>query len=277
MAPVWVNYVENGLINPLDRGVAYGDGVFATMRTASADMLAEVLFLDEHIARVQQSCERLGIEWHANDQLLQQLNQLTQQYPQHCIKLLLTRGVGGRGYQAPFSANVTEVLSVHPIPEHYLDWQQTGISLASSPIFLGRQPLLAGIKHLNRLEQVLIKSQPLSSHHQDWLVFDCDGNVIESSIANLFIVKNDQVFTPAITHAGVSGVMREVMIDSLLGHDIAVMATQLTLGDIQTADHIFITNSLFGIIDVVAIDDFQFSRWTQTSRFRHVLSVNLSS
>ncbi|QDE31491.1 aminodeoxychorismate lyase [Shewanella polaris] len=277
MAPVWVNYVENGLINPLDRGVAYGDGVFATMRTASADMLAEVLFLAEHIARVQQSCERLGIEWHASNQLLQQLNQLAQQYPQHCIKLLLTRGVGGRGYQAPLSANVTEVLSVHPIPEHYLDWQQTGISLASSPIFLGRQPLLAGIKHLNRLEQVLIKSQPLSSHHQDWLVFDCDGNVIESSIANIFIVKNDQVFTPAITHAGVSGVMREVMIDSLLGHDIAVMATQLTIGDIQTADHIFITNSLFGIIDVAAIDDFQFSRWTQTSRFRHVLSVNLSS
>ncbi|WP_350431054.1 aminodeoxychorismate lyase [Shewanella sp. H8] len=277
MAPVWVNHVENGLINPFDRGVAYGDGVFATMRTASADMSAGILFLDGHIDRLQQSCERLGIKWFPSDSLLQQLSQLAQQYPQHCIKLLLTRGVGGRGYQAPLSATVTEVLSVHPIPEHYLNWQQTGISLASSPICLGKQPLLAGIKHLNRLEQVLIKSQPLPSHHQDWLVFDCDGNVIESSIANIFIVKNDQVLTPAITHAGVSGVMRETLIDTLLSHDIAVMATQLTFGDIQAADHIFITNSLFGIIDVTAIDDFQFSRWTQTSRFRHVLSVNLST
>lgn len=277
MATVWVNHVENGLISPFDRGVAYGDGVFATMRTASSDMPAGILFLDGHISRLLQSCERLSIKWHPSDLLIQQLILLAQQYPQHCIKLLLTRGVGGRGYQAPLSANVTEVVSVHPIPEHYLDWQQSGISLASSPICLGRQPLLAGIKHLNRLEQVLIKSQPLHSTHQDWLVFDCDGNVIESSMANIFVVKNGHVFTPAITHAGVSGVMRETLIDTLLCQGLSVMATQLTLGDIQAADNIFITNSLFGIVDVTAIDDFQFSRWTQTSRFRHILSVNLSS
>ncbi|AZG73051.1 aminodeoxychorismate lyase [Shewanella livingstonensis] len=276
MTPVWVNHIENGLINPFDRGVAYGDGVFATMRTASTDMTAGVLFLDGHLCRLQQSCERLGIEWCPSDLLIQQLNQLAKQYPQHCIKLLLTRGVGGRGYQAPINTNVTEVVSVHAIPDHYHDWQQSGIALASSPISLGRQPLLAGMKHLNRLEQVLIKSQPLPLTHQDWLVFDCDGNVIESSIANIFVINNNQVFTPAITHAGVSGVMREIMIDTLLCHGIAVMATQLTLSDIKAAEHIFITNSLFGIIDVTAIDDFQFSRWTQTSRFRHVLSVNLS-
>ncbi|MEH6465364.1 MAG: aminodeoxychorismate lyase [Shewanella psychromarinicola] len=277
MALVWVNHVEDGTINPFDRGVAYGDGVFASMRTASADMPAGILFLDEHLSRLQQSCERLGIEWCVSDLLIQQLNQLAQQYPQHCIKLILTRGVGGRGYQAPLRTNVTEVVSVHAIPDHYHHWQQSGITLASSPIHLGRQPLLAGMKHLNRLEQVLIKSQPLPSTHQDWLVFDCDCNVIESSVANIFIVKNDRIFTPAITHAGVSGVMREILIDTLLCHGIAVMATQLKLSDIQAADNVLITNSLFGVIDVSAIDDFQFSPWTQTSRFRHVLSVNLSS
>jgi len=275
MAPVWVNHHENGTINPFDRAVAYGDGVFATMRTASADMPAGILFLDGHICRLQQGCERLGIEWHASDLLIEQLQQLARQYPQHCIKLLLTRGVGGRGYQAPSSSNVTEVVSVNAIPDHYLDWQQSGISLASSSICLGRQPLLAGIKHLNRLEQVLIKSQPLVDTYQDWLVFDCDGYVIESSMANLFIVKNNQVLTPAITHAGVSGVMREIIIDTLLCHGIAVMATRLTSSDVQAAEHIFITNSLFGMIDVTAIDDFQFSRWTQTPRLRQILSVNL--
>jgi 4-amino-4-deoxychorismate lyase len=276
MAQVWVNHIENGTISPFDRGVSYGDGVFASMRTASTDMAAGILFVDSHLARLQQSCQRLGIEWHPSYSLIEQLDQLARQYPQHCIKLLLTRGVGGRGYQAPLDVKVTEVVSVHAIPAHYYDWQQSGISLASSAIPLARQPLLAGMKHLNRLEQVLIKSQPLPHTHQDWLVFDCDGNVIESSIANIFIVNNNQVFTPALTHCGVSGVMREMLIDALLCDGIAVMATQLTLDDIKVAEHIFITNSLFGLIDVTAIDDFQFSRWTQTSRFRHVLSVNLS-
>jgi len=277
MVPVWVNKVENGTINPFDRGVAYGDGVFATMRTASADMPAEILFLEGHLARLQQSCERLGIEWCVSDSLMHQLTQLAQQHPQHCIKLLLTRGVGGRGYQAPLNAKVTEIVSLHAIPAHYLDWQQSGITLASSAIRLGRQPLLAGMKHLNRLEQVLIKSQPLPNNHQDWLVFDRKGYVVESSMANIFVVKNNQVLTPAITHSGVSGVMREMLIAALLCDGIAVMATQLTLSDITAADCIFITNSLFGVIDITAIDDFQFSRWTHTSRFRHVLSVNLTS
>jgi 4-amino-4-deoxychorismate lyase len=276
MALVWVNHIENGTISPLDRGVSYGDGVFATMRTASADMPAGILFVESHLARLQQSCQRLGIEWYPSDLLIQQLDQLARQYPQYCIKLLLTRGVGGRGYQAPLDVKVTELVSVHSIPDHYHDWQQSGISLASSAISLARQPLLAGMKHLNRLEQVLIKSEHLPKEHQEWLVLDHSGYVVESSMANIFVVKNNQILTPALTHCGVSGVMREILIDALLCDGIAVMATQLTLGDINAADSIFITNSLFGLIDVTAIDDFQFSRWTQTSRFRHVLSVNLS-
>ena len=277
MTPVWVNHVENATINPFDRGLAYGDGVFATMRTASSDMPAGILLLDRHLSRLQQGCERLGIDWQASEPLIQQLNQLAQQYPRHCVKLLLTRGVGGRGYQTHSEVNVTEIVSLHPIPAHYYHWQQTGIALATSPITLGRQPLLAGMKHLNRLEQVLIKSQPLVDEYQDWLVFDTEGYVIESSMANIFIVKADKVSTPALTHAGVSGVMREAVINTLLINDIEVMAVKMRFEDIKAADSVFITNSLFGLIDVTAIDHFYFSHWTQTSRFRHVLSVNLSS
>ncbi|MGI2169820.1 aminodeoxychorismate lyase [Shewanella sp. MF05960] len=274
---VWVNQVKQGSISPFDRGLAYGDGVFATMRTASAHQAAAVLFLDSHLQRLQQSCQRIGIQWQASQPLVDQLSLLAATYPGHCIKLLLTRGVGGRGYQAPDMANVTEVVSVHAIPEHYQHWQQHGIALASSPISLARQPLLAGIKHLNRLEQVLIKSQPLIANTEDWLVCDTDGWVIESSMANIFAIKQGKAFTPAITHAGVSGVMREQMIDRLLQEGVSVTAQAMQYVDICSADHIFITNSLFGVVDVNTIDQFQFSRWTHTSRFRHVLSVNLSS
>ncbi|GGB49282.1 aminodeoxychorismate lyase [Shewanella inventionis] len=275
MTSVWVNHVEQGRISPFDRGLAYGDGVFATMRTACAHQTAAVLYMDLHLQRLQQSSQRLGIQWQANDLLIDQLLSLAKAYPDHCIKLVLTRGEGGRGYQAPDIAKLTEVVSVHPIPSHYAQWQQQGISLATSPIRLARQPLLAGMKHLNRLEQVLIKTQPLIANTQDWLVLDTDGWVIESSMANIFAIKEGQIFTPAMTHAGVSGVMREQMIDQLLTAGFAVTTKPLRYEDICSADHIFITNSLFGVVDVNTIDQFQFSRWTLTSRFRQVLSVDL--
>lgn len=277
MALVWVNQIEQGTISPFDRGLAYGDGVFATMRTAGAHQTAGVLFLDWHLQRLQQSCQRLGIQWQANDSLIGQLLSLAERYPEHCIKLVLTRGQGGRGYQAPVLSDVTEIVSVHTIPEHYQHWQKQGISLASSPVKLGRQPLLAGMKHLNRLEQVLIKTLPLIANCQDWLVLDTDGYVIESSMANLFAVKEGHIITPAITHAGVSGVMREQMIDHLLKDGFAVTAKAMRYDDLGSAEHIFITNSLFGVVDINTIDQFQFSRWTHTSRFRQVLSVDLSS
>ncbi|MDD8057967.1 aminodeoxychorismate lyase [Shewanella sp. ER-Te-42B-Light] len=277
MAMVWVNQVANSTVSPFDRGLAYGDGVFATMRTASANQTAAVLFIDNHLSRLQQSCLRLGMHWQASDALVSQLLSLATQYPQHCIKLLLTRGEGGRGYQAPAQPQINEIVSVTAIPEHYYQWQQQGIALALSPITLARQPLLAGMKHLNRLEQVLIKSQSLVAKTQDWLVCDTDGWVIESSMANIFAIINGKVVTPAITHAGVSGVMREQFIDALLQDGFEVMVKPMRYGDITAAEHIVITNSLFGVVDVHTIDQCQFSRWTHTSRFRHILSVNLPS
>jgi 4-amino-4-deoxychorismate lyase len=123
----------------------------------------------------------------------------------------------------------------------------------------------------------LIKTQPLIANCQDWLVLDTDGYVIESSMANLFAVKEGHIITPAITHAGVSGVMREQMIDHLLKDGFAVTAKAMRYDDLGSAEHIFITNSLFGVVDINTIDQFQFSRWTHTSRFRQVLSVDLSS
>ncbi|MCH1931227.1 aminodeoxychorismate lyase [Shewanella sp. A25] len=267
----WVNGTSQGCIDPFDRGLAYGDGLFATMRTGEAG----ILFFDCHQARLTAGAARLGFEWRLSHELKHQLNAIAEQYPHHCIKLLLTRGVGGRGYVPPLEVKVSEVVSVHPIPSHYTDWQREGISLKTSSVRLGHQPLLAGIKHLNRLEQVLIKSQPLATGFEDWLVLDCHDKVIESSMANIFFVKGNQLSTPSLEYCGVAGVMREQVMQNLLENGMNIECLPIQSKQLADFDSVFITNSVLGVVDVKQIDTFSFTRSPITTLLREQLSLTL--
>lgn len=298
MTQVWVDGQPDKNVNPLDRGLAYGDGLFATMRVHQG----EIQFLNTHFERLTQGAYRLGFNWQPSSALTLQLKALAKANPKACIKLLLTRGVGGRGYGAAVvrhnsaiildsaqrdrdslessslasaPLNVTEVVSVHALPTHYEQWQQQGIRLALSDVRLGRQPKLAGIKHCNRLEQVLIKSVDLAENAQDWLVLDSDDNVIESSMANIFFVVDKAIITPRISFSGVAGMMREQVIHQLLAMGYSVRITDFHYSMLADAKHVFITNSLFGLVDVVAIADRRFSRASWTSRIREHLSLTL--
>ncbi|MDP5145342.1 aminodeoxychorismate lyase [Shewanella sp. ULN5] len=277
MTQVWVNQQNSANVSPFDRGLAYGDGVFATMRTyPKSAPQSGIMFLDLHLARLAQGCQRLHINWTVSETLLAHLSELAEKNPNCCIKLLLTRGVGGRGYQAPVNANVTEITSVHEIPAHYKTWQYQGVALATSSITLAQQPLLAGMKHLNRLEQVLIKTQPLPEGFDDWLVYDTQANVIEASMANIFIVKAQHVYTPAINQAGVSGVMRQAVIEALLDIGVDVRIQSLSQADVVEADSIMISNSLFGIIDVIKVDKTSYQPWLNTIAVAQKLQTTLS-
>ncbi|MGS0680765.1 aminodeoxychorismate lyase [Shewanella sp. 125m-7] len=285
MPEVWINGQASMSVNPLDRGLAYGDGLFATMRVNQG----EIQFFSAHMERLTQGAFRLGFQWTPSKALCAQLTTLAKVNPQSCIKLLLTRGTGGRGYSVPLNRpnvvfdgaasqnalNVTEVVSVSALPAQYLNWQQQGISLTCSDVLLGRQPKLAGIKHCNRLEQVLIKSAALPSHSQDWLVLDSNRNIVESSMANIFFVFDDKLVTPRISYSGVAGMMREQVIYQLLhmGHKIEV--TDIAYDKLSQVKHVFISNSLFEVVDVVAIDNFTFDRAIWTSSLREHLSLTL--
>ncbi|GIU47886.1 4-amino-4-deoxychorismate lyase [Shewanella sairae] len=299
MAQVWVNGEFDIGVSPLDRGLAYGDGLFATMRVNQG----HILFLDEHMERLTQGAFRLGFSWTPSAALYSHLTTLAQANPQSCIKLILSRGAGGRGYGVELnrvnqaftqydlssaaksgsqhetasnnSLNVTEVISLSGLPEHYQNWQQQGICLARSEVLLGKQPKLAGIKHCNRLEQVLIKSAVLPLGYQDWLVVDSSNNMIESSMANIFFVIEDKIMTPRISHAGVAGMMREQLIYQLLGRGFKVEITDIDYDKLSSVKHAFISNSLFGLVDVVAIDSFTFERAVWTSSLREHLSLTL--
>ncbi|WP_298769988.1 aminodeoxychorismate lyase [uncultured Shewanella sp.] len=270
MATVWVNGVESGQVMPFDRGLAYGDGLFATMRVSHH----EIQFLAAHLQRLSQGAKRLGFDWQASQTLQERLAQQAASLGQGCIKLLLTRGCGGRGYAAPTQIQITEVMSVHPIPDHYKRWQQQGISLVSSDVVLSRQPRLAGIKHCNRLEQILIKSTPVPLGFDDYLVLDEQGLVIESSMANLFFMDNHQViYTPALSHSGVAGMMREQVMHAVLALGFSVNVTPIPMSQLNDFSSAFVTNSLLGVVDVVRINDVVMSKSPLTHTLRTVLKL----
>lgn len=300
MTQVWVDGQPDSHVNPLDRGLAYGDGLFATMRVHQG----KIQFLASHLERLTQGAYRLGFCWHPSDKLQLQLRTLAEDNPNSCIKILLTRGVGGRGYaatvvrhnpavtleagnvqqsqaitapssQVAAALNTTEIVSLHSLPIHYQNWQQQGVNLALSEVRLGRQAKLAGIKHCNRLEQVIIKSVDLPEDIQDWLVLDSDDNIVGSSMANIFFVLDKTIITPRQSFAGVAGMMREQVINQLLQMGYKVEVTDFHHSMLSTAKHVFMTNSLFGLVDVLAIADMRFSRASLTLKIREQLSLTL--
>ncbi|AQS36556.1 aminodeoxychorismate lyase apoprotein [Shewanella psychrophila] len=270
-AKVWVNGEFYGHIAPLDRGLAYGDGLFATMRIVQG----KIAFLSAHLERLTQGAKRLGFSWSPSLNLVTQLKHLAKTEVTGCLKLLLSRGTGGRGYAAPETCVITEVISLHAIPSHYSIWQQTGISLTCSPIKLSQQPRLAGIKHLNRLEQVLIKSETLLVGYEDWLVIDGLDNIVESSMANLFFVADKHVVTPSISHSGVAGVMREQVIYALIEAGYDVEARPIAYSHLCRYQHVFMTNSLVGILDINNVDDIHFTHADFTHEIRRALHLTL--
>jgi 4-amino-4-deoxychorismate lyase len=131
------------------------------------------------------------------------------------------------------------------------------------------------MKHLNRLEQVLIRSRPLDEGFDDWLVTDTQGNIIETSAANLFLCVDGQWYTPSLAQCGVAGVMRQQVIAALLEAGYHVSCTQITPERLAAAGQVFITNSLFGLVDIRRIDSQHYSIWPHTAALRQSLGMNL--
>lgn len=267
MTEIWVADAPNGMLSPSDRALAYGDGLFATMLSSGGT----IQFLDIHLRRLHDGAARLGFSWTAGEALRSHLVQLAIQHPAHCIKLLLSRGCGGRGYQPPTRPQPVLLISIHPLPSHYQQWQLQGIKLARTQVQLGHQPLLAGIKHLNRLEQVLIKTTIPSGVEDVW-VQDCDGQVIESSIGNLFFISGEQVLTPALSYCGVAGVMRQQIMEQLLDMGLNVTATAVSPQLMFSANHILMSNSLLGAVAVTGVDNMDYQPWPRLPELCHKLS-----
>jgi 4-amino-4-deoxychorismate lyase len=237
-------------ITVADRSLHYGDGCFTTLGFTQGKLHAWPL----HLARLQNNCQRLGIDfgqWQAlENDIKQMLIQVTAEQSKGVLKIIITRGQGGRGYSPSGAQNPTYIISTHDFPTHYTQWQNHGIDLTISAIKLGKQPLLAGIKHLNRLEQVLVKQELEKTSFDDAIVCSSDNEIIESSAGNIFWLQDEQWFTPYLNECGVEGVMRNQICDVLRKNAQQVKQIEQKLSADFCAQEMFICNSLMEIVPV---------------------------
>ncbi len=239
-----------GRVDPRDRGLAYGDGLFETM---AADR-GRIRWLDHHLERLADGCRRLGIPLPDVSTLRREIGAVCPATARAVVKLIVTRGVSARGYEPPDAPRATRMVGTARWPSHPPSYYTHGIELRTLKLRLGENPALAGIKHLNRLEQVLARIELNDRSAQEGLLLDTSGFVVGGTASNVFAVSGGRLLTPAIRRCGVSGVMRRVVLESCGQLGLDAEQTDLAPEALGAADEIFVTNSLFGIWPVRELD-----------------------
>jgi 4-amino-4-deoxychorismate lyase len=243
-----VNGVIGAQVSPLDRGFAYGDGVFETCKI----LHGKIPLWHLHKERLLKSCEKLFIPI-VVELVEAQLSSLTaalstSDIEDAVVKITITRGQGGRGYRAPNVVEPSIVIGIFPAvnyPQHYFS---EGVSVRLCNQRLSCNPSLAGLKHLNRLEQVLARAEWQDDEIAEGILLDTQSNLIEAVFSNIFLIKNGELFTPDLSKAGVAGVMRRFIIETLAPQaGLNVSIKNLSLADLMSADAAFLCNSIYGI------------------------------
>lgn len=244
-----INGESRDSISIHDRGLLYGDGLFESIVARAGEPLLWPL----HWRRLSHDAQRLGIAPPDEAQLLTEIRSVLQGCDRATLKIILTRGQGQRGYRTPEKQAPTRIVISLPAADYPVEWSSKGIAATLSDIQLSQQPRLAGIKHLNRLEQVLAQSgcQP---DFAEALVCDRHGNIIEGIRSNVFIVEQGVLITPDLSYCGVAGVMRANIIEKARALDIPIAVESLDIQRLQKAQACFVTNSLIGIWPVASID-----------------------
>ncbi len=238
---VLINGAKAPQIEVVDRGFQYGDGVFETILVKKGTPL----FLSKHLERLIHGCQILGIPFEDKRLLTREITDLTQCYGDHgVIKIILTRGVGGRGYKPPEKPSPTRVISIQTKPVFPESYEKQGVKVMLCQTRLGVNTALAGIKHLNRLEQILASQEWNDPNIQEGLMLDQAGRLIEGTKSNLFVVKSGVLYTPKIDNCGVSGVMRSLVMDAAIKYGLEVKEARISVVDVTNADEVFLTNSI---------------------------------
>lgn len=245
-----INGIEQDCLSATDRAVQFGDGCFTTARVRDG----VVHLLEAHLARLREGCERLMIPMPDINTLRDEMRQASQGQASAVVKVIISRGAGKRGYSIAGCDAPTRIVSRGAYPSFYEEWRERGVSLETSPVRLGRNPYLAGIKHLNRLEQVLIRTHLEQTPADEALVLDSEGWVTECCAANLFWRKGKSVFTPRLDQAGVDGLMRRHIIGLLNQSAWQLSEINAPASALEEADEVFICNALMPLVPVRSID-----------------------
>lgn len=260
---IWIDGEPADLLPADDRGLHYGDGLFETILVREG----RARFLEAHLARLARGCQRLRIPFDRMPELRAEIASACQRAPALAVlKIIVTRGSARRrGYAPDGAASPRRLLSLWktmPLPTEQAD----GVVLMFSSVTASEQSLLAGIKHLNRLENVLAAEEARTAQVFDALLCTGAGHVVSGAMSNVFLVKAGAVRTPTVDRAGVAGVLRGVVLRECQSLRIDAAEQPLTTEDLLAADEVFVTNARIGVVPVRRVGQHHYSMSSLTHR-----------
>jgi 4-amino-4-deoxychorismate lyase len=235
-------------ISIADRGLAFGDGVFRTLAVRAG----QPLNWRWHLRRLLADCETLRLAPPAEETVLDEIRRVAP--ADAAVKVIVTRGSSGRGYGAKPGTQPTRVVAAFPLPAHLPSNAHDGVRVRRCTLVASEQPRVAGAKTLNRLDNVLARSEWDDPSIAEGLVADGGGRVVEGTMSNLFIATLGRVFTPDLSRCGVIGAQRERVRELLRASGIECAVCDLRWGDLEAAEEVFLTNSLIGLWPVNALE-----------------------
>lgn len=245
----WIDGVEGSAVPADDRGLQYGDGLFETILLRGG----RPRFFEAHLARLERGLGVLGVPFAFESALRADVAQAARRAPPLAVlKIVVTRGSATRRGYAPHDARPRRIVSLWPAAP--LAPPPQGVKLRIATLRVADYSPLAGLKHLNRLENVLAAAE-CTDDSFDALLLDVHGGVVSATAANVFLVTAGELRTPRVDRAGVAGVLRGVVLRETRALGIAARECALTLADLRAADGVFLTNARIGVVPVASVGE----------------------
>ncbi|MDR2875129.1 MAG: aminodeoxychorismate lyase [Methylobacillus sp.] len=264
-----VDGAADAAISPADRGLAYGDGVFRTLRVRQGRPECWPL----HFRKLEEDCRALEIVCPSEDALLGDLDALFRDGGDGVAKIIVTRGDSARGYAVPLEGASRRIVSRSPLPRYPESWYSDGVDLHLCRLRLSAQPRLAGVKHLNRLENVLARMEWSSPQLAEGLLRDEEGWVIEGTMSNVFLRSGTILRTPSFQRCGVAGVTRARILEAAPGIGLDARVGSISLQRLAAADEVVICNSLIGVLQVRSMGEYRWQNAGLAEKLRERLGL----
>jgi 4-amino-4-deoxychorismate lyase len=264
-----INGLPGDTISAADRGLLYGDGIFRTMRLSNG----RIVHWPHHYQKLQQDCAALLLPCPEARLLETEIEQLAWGQADGIVRLTLTRGTGQRGYAPSAVATTTRILTLAPAPSYPAQWLEQGVCLHLCQLRLATQPRLAGVKHLNRLENVLAAAEWNDPAIAEGVLLDEAGHVIGGVRSNLFCWHDGVLLTPDLSRCGVAGVQRQRILECALHSGQPLEVRELPLDEVLAAEEVFVCNSVFGLWPVRELAGRNWRDFSHTRALATVLEV----
>jgi 4-amino-4-deoxychorismate lyase len=267
----WVNGEPLGEISVLDRGLHYADGLFETIACPHG----APRLLARHLARLTGGCARLHLPAPDPEQLSAEICAAAAG-PSAIVKLIVSRGRAlARGYAATGAESPTRIMLRYPWAGEDPSLGEAGVRVRIADLRLGENPALAGLKTLNRLEQVLARAEWHDPSIAESLLFSSSGTLVSGTMSNVFLVHQGRLSTPRLERCGVAGVMRALVSELAAACGIDCTERALTELELQAAQEVFLTNAVIGLRPVRELAGVTLAVGPVTRRLQQALAGRL--